>query len=104
MYFTNWSSVLNLDLFWKQVFSYNLETVKSFVLRVHHYELHSTSAASFFLQEAVLVPDMFCNFYLVKNHRIANNSANTEAREKISTYLETLENFLMYVWFNLKTF
>jgi len=33
-----------------------------------------------------LVPDMFCNFYLVKNHKIVNNSATTEAREKISTY------------------
>jgi hypothetical protein len=27
-------------------------------------------------QVAVLVPDMFCNFYLVKNQKIANNSAN----------------------------
>jgi hypothetical protein len=34
---------------------------------------------------------MFCNFYLVKNHKIANNLAATEAREKISTYLEYLE-------------
>jgi hypothetical protein len=25
----------------------------------------------------------------VKNHKIANNSATTEAREKISTYLES---------------
>jgi hypothetical protein len=39
-----------------------------------------------------LVPDMFYNFYLVKNHKIANNSATTEAREKISTNLESLEN------------
>jgi hypothetical protein len=30
----------------------------------------------------------------VKNHKIANNSATTEAREKkISTYLESLEIF-----------
>jgi hypothetical protein len=28
------------------------------------------------------VPDMFCKFYLVKSHIIANNSATTEAREK----------------------
>jgi hypothetical protein len=28
-----------------------------------------------------LVPDMFCNFYLVKNHKIANNSATAEARK-----------------------
>ncbi len=25
---------------------------------------------------------MFCNFYLVKNYEIADNSATTEAREK----------------------
>ncbi len=40
---------------------------------------------------AALVQDMFCNFYLVKNHKIANNSATAEARERISTYLEYLE-------------
>jgi hypothetical protein len=34
---------------------------------------------------------MFCNFYLEKNHKIANNSSNTAAREKISTDLESLE-------------
>jgi hypothetical protein len=28
---------------------------------------------------------------LVKNHKIANNSATTEAREKINAYLESLE-------------
>jgi hypothetical protein len=40
---------------------------------------------------AALVQDMFCNFYLQKNHKAANNSATTEAREKISSYLESLE-------------
>jgi hypothetical protein len=49
------------------------------------------SAASFCHQVAALVPGMFCNFYLAKNHKIANNSATTEAKEKISTYLESLE-------------
>jgi len=34
---------------------------------------------------------MFCNFYLVKNHEIANNATNTKAREKISIDLESLE-------------
>jgi hypothetical protein len=34
---------------------------------------------------------MFCNFYLVKNHKLAYNSATTEAREKIRTDLESLE-------------
>jgi hypothetical protein len=47
------------------------------------------SAASFCHQVAVLVPDMFCNFYLAKNHKIFNNSPPTEAREKISTCLES---------------
>jgi hypothetical protein len=39
---------------------------------------------------AAMVPDMFYNFYLVKNQKIANNSSTTEAREKISTYLESV--------------
>ncbi len=54
---------------------------------------------------AALVTAMPCNFYLVKNHKIADNSATTEAREKISTYLESLEfyNFFdaylkTYLW------
>ncbi len=47
--------------------------------------------ASFCHQVAALVADMFCNFYLVNNHKIANNSATTEAREKKLTYLESLE-------------
>jgi len=53
--------------------------------------IEGISAASFCCQVAALVPDMFYNFYLVKNHKIANNSATTEAREKISTCLESLE-------------
>jgi hypothetical protein len=51
------------------------------------------SVASFCRQVAASVPDMFCNFYLVKNHKIANNSATTAATEKITTYLESLEFF-----------
>ncbi len=35
--------------------------------------------------------NMFCEFYLVKNHKIANNSATTEANEKISIDLESVE-------------
>jgi hypothetical protein len=35
--------------------------------------------------------DMFCNFYLVKNHKAVNNSATTEAREKLSTDLQSSE-------------
>jgi hypothetical protein len=49
------------------------------------------SVASFCCLVAALVPDMFCNFYLVKNHKIANNSAATQAKEKIRTHLESSE-------------
>jgi hypothetical protein len=49
------------------------------------------SAASFCCQVAALVPDMFCNFYFAKNQKIGNSSATTEAKEKISTDLESLE-------------
>ncbi len=49
------------------------------------------SAARFCNQIAACVPDMLRNFYLVKNHKIANNSATTEARKKISKGLESLE-------------
>ncbi len=41
--------------------------------------------------QAALVPDMFCNFYIVENDKIAKNSATTEAREKLSTYFESWE-------------
>jgi len=40
---------------------------------------------------AAQVSDMFCNFYLVKNHKIADNSTTTKVREKISTDLDSLE-------------
>ncbi len=46
---------------------------------------------------AALVTAMLCDFYLVKNNKIAQNSATTEAREKISTYLEFLEFFDAYL-------
>jgi len=42
-------------------------------------------------QVAAWVPDMFCNFYFMKNHKIAKNSTTTKARDKISTDLESLE-------------
>jgi len=46
------------------------------------------------------VPDMFRNFYFVKNLKIALNSTTPKAREKISTDLETLEfgEFLDVCW------
>jgi len=40
---------------------------------------------------AAWFPDMFCNFYLPKNHKIAENSTTNKAREKINTDLESLE-------------
>jgi hypothetical protein len=47
------------------------------------------SAASFCCQVAAWVPVMFCNFYLVKNHKIANDSKITKARENTSADLES---------------
>jgi len=49
------------------------------------------SAASFCQQVAALVPDMFCNLHLVKNPKMAKNSATANAREKISTDIESLD-------------
>jgi hypothetical protein len=49
------------------------------------------SAASFCCQVAALFPDMFCNFYLWKNHKINKYSTTTKAKEKISADLESLE-------------
>jgi hypothetical protein len=49
------------------------------------------SAVTFCPQVAAWVPDMFCNFYLGKNHKIAKNSTTTKAKEKISTHLKSLE-------------
>jgi len=54
------------------------------------------SAASFCRQVAAWFPDMFCNFYLVKNHKIAKNSTTTKAREKISADLEFLEFYKFF--------
>jgi len=48
------------------------------------------AAAIFCRQVAEWVPDMFCNFYLLKNHQIANDSIATEAREKGALW-ESLE-------------
>ncbi len=41
-------------------------------------------------QVAAWFPDMFCNTYIVKNHKIANNST-TAKPGKMSTDLEFLE-------------
>jgi len=49
------------------------------------------SAVSFCHQLTAWVPDMFCNFYLVKNPKIANSSKTTKGKEKIGADLELLE-------------
>ncbi len=48
------------------------------------------SAAIFCHQVAAWLPDSFCNFYLVKSHKIVNTSATTEAREKNKPRFEIL--------------
>jgi hypothetical protein len=44
---------------------------------------------------AAWVPDMFGNFHLPKNQKIANNSTTTEARKNMRRYgiITILENF-----------
>ncbi len=54
------------------------------------------SSASLGRQVAARFSDMFCNFYSVKNHIIANYSETTKAREKISTYLVFLESNIFF--------
>jgi hypothetical protein len=54
------------------------------------------SLGSFCHQVAAWLPDMFYNFQLVKNHKIAENSAITKAREKLSTDLESLEFYKFF--------
>ncbi len=49
------------------------------------------SAVRFSHPVAAWAPDIFCNFYSVKSHKIDNNLATTEAREKLSTYLESVK-------------
>jgi len=47
-----------------------------------------------------LLESKICFFtYLVKSHKIHNNPTTTEAREETSTDLESLEFFLMYIFF-----
>jgi hypothetical protein len=55
------------------------------------YPNEGKSAASFCHQVVAWVRDMFCKFYIVKNHKIVNNTTTVKARVKISTDLESLE-------------
>ncbi len=56
-------------------------------IKILFYEDKSTG--SFCWNVAVRVSDMFCNFYLLKNYKSANNSTTTKGREKISADLES---------------
>jgi len=40
-------------------------------------------------QVAAWAPDIFCNFYILKNHKIVNDSTTAEAH--LCTYLDSLE-------------
>jgi hypothetical protein len=53
--------------------------------------IEGKSAASFCCQVAAWFPDLFSNFYLEKNHKIAKNLNNHQSYRKISTDLESLE-------------
>jgi hypothetical protein len=60
-----------------------------------YFDLYTLkSAAGFCHQVAACFPDMFNNFYVVKNHKIAKNPITAKAREK-RTHLESLK-FLKY--------
>jgi len=52
-------------------------------------------AASFCCQVAAWFPDMFCTFYIVKNHKIDNNLETIEAIAQICNP-QNFRNFLMY--------
>ncbi len=56
------------------------------------------SAASFCHQVAAWFLNMFCNFYLVKNHKIVKNSTSTKAIKNYHRFriLQNFINFLMY--------
>ncbi len=61
-----------------------IDNISTFLLRyeTRKWRHLGKSAASVCCQVEVLVPDMFWNFCLVKNYKIANNSVIAEAREK----------------------
>jgi hypothetical protein len=40
---------------------------------------------------AALVPDIFATFIFQENHKIADNTASTESRQKMNTDFESLE-------------
>ncbi len=42
---------------------------------------NQSKSAARFCHRVAAFPDMFCNFYLVKNHKIANHSTNTKVNK-----------------------
>jgi hypothetical protein len=65
---------------------------KGFIESGHEQLMQSTKQIqSIKLLLAAWILDMFCNFYFVNNHEIANKLITSEAREKINTYLKSLE-------------
>jgi hypothetical protein len=53
-------------------------------------------SCQFLLLGASIGPRYVLQLLLVKNHKVANNSATTKAREKISTYLESVEFYKFF--------
>jgi hypothetical protein len=72
---------------------YRLQTpcLQSFCLPTHSAVNEGKSAASFCCQVAAWFSDMFCNFYIVENHKIVNNATATKAGEKISADLGSVD-------------
>ncbi len=62
--------------------------------------MRGESAASFCHQLAALLPDKFCNFHLVKNHKIAKTRKPLKLEKKISTDLESLEFKIFWCMFD----
>jgi len=62
--------------------------------RLSCYNYEGKSAASFCHRVTAWFPDMFRNFCLVKNHKIAKNLTTTKAREKNKHRFGILRIFL----------
>ncbi len=69
---------------------------------IQHHNQHIL-AARFCRKVAAWVSDMFWNFYLGKNNKIANNSTTMKARENVSLDLESLEFEFLKVLQSIKT-
>jgi len=81
MSFKSLHSFLKVRLHWRRSAVAKTLATATVALLAHILAINEwKSAASFSLQVAALVPAMLCNFYLVKNHKNAKNSATNEAR------------------------